>query len=567
MTRKIVLTLAAAILLAACGSDDAEQTGQTTAPAGTADGDVSASALFERIDADTIYLAANLETMPNEIVDLFWEPLESMSEFNRATYNQMADSVADESALAAALMREFGAIDSREAWEQRGLHANGLWAIHAASIYPVMHWQLFDAAAFEATLERLAEEAETELPRRAIDDEEAIWIDLGNFGIALHHDSEFVTVALVPDNMALLRRVVNLDQPAQAYDPAGLRSFNSDNGFTAYGSGFVDFQGLAAYMLDADDELTEPARLASGLGAIEEEPACQQELTALTRQLPGLSMGMTEMDDRVISGMLRLDTNPELGQSLAGIADSPVGLDTGETGFVAAGLALNLIAARDFGRNLVAGWVDTPPECSLFSNVAENASDWQLALNRPIPPVVTNIHGFRLNLDNLTMGPEGGVSDVAGTLAVFMRNPQMLVGMAQMFSPELAELDLTVGGEPQPLPAGTIPNVPDLSLFIGMAESGIGLAAGESHSARLGDALAPSAESDSRIFGYTINMAAYARFMDNMIEEMANELENEDDMPPPDFMGMLAESYEETSVSVALTERGVELISSSTLKQ
>jgi hypothetical protein len=225
------------------------------------------------------------------------------------------------------------------------------------------------------------------------------------------------------------------------------------------------------------------------------------------------------------------------------------------------------VSARDFARERVGAWVEAPPKCAAFSDIAANASDWQRALNQPIPPVVTNIRGLRVNIDHLLMGESGQVEDAAGTLALFVRNPQMLLGMAQMFSPEVAAMGVEPNGEPKPLPAGLIPNMPKLAAFLALSDEAIGLSIGEGQQERLPEALTPH-EPDGAIFAYTINFAGYSELMSTMMSRL-REMEGmpSDELPPSDFMDQFAEMYESSSVAIRLTEQGIVVESSLTVKQ
>jgi len=60
MIRKFLLFGLATLVLVACGKDEAEQAAES-ASVGSSN-QLDSNVLFERIDADTIYLAANLET-------------------------------------------------------------------------------------------------------------------------------------------------------------------------------------------------------------------------------------------------------------------------------------------------------------------------------------------------------------------------------------------------------------------------------------------------------------------------------------------------------------------------
>ncbi|RFF31225.1 hypothetical protein [Wenzhouxiangella sediminis] len=568
MIRKFAVIGFCTLLVAGCGRDEAETAPQAAADSGGGQAD-AASALFERIDADTPWLMANVETMPEELAEKLWAPLSSMSELNRQTYTAVAEEM-DEAPVVAALLREFAQIDSREAFEERGLQPNGHWAIHAVSMYPFMHWQLSDAEAFRATIERIASEGGAEPNWRSVEDAEILWIPMEELGLALSYDDNFATAAFVPDNAALLRRVANLDQPTTAYDIADLESFSDERGYTAYGSGFIDFGKVVDQLLDSDDALLAAARESTPLGEIAGNEVCRNELGALVNLFPRASLGYTDISETFMAFDMTLETEPSFAQRMQVIADTPVDLEKAEAGLLEFGLALNIVGARDFAREIVAGWVEAPPQCQLFDNIRENAEDWQLALNQPIPPVVTNFHGLRLNVEDVTMGENSQVESAEGSLALFMRNPQMMLGMAQMFSPELASLQLEPGGEPQPVPAGVIPNMPEgVSAWMGLGDAALGLAVGENQKDQLSETMDPGEGGDA-ILSYGINFENYGDILGGVLEDMQKKFEEMGEEPamnnPSEAMSAMGEVYEYTRASMHLTERGIEFRSTMTLK-
>ena len=570
MIRKLAVIGFCTLLVAGCGRDEAESASQAGSRAAVGQDD-AASALFERIDADTAWLMANIETMPENLAEKLWMPLSSMSDFNQQTYSAVADEL-DENPVAAALLREFARIDSRAAFEERGLDANGHWAVHAVSLYPFVHWQLSDPEAFRATLERIGQEAEVDLNWRGVEDAEVLWIEMEEpgLGLALSYDEHFATLALVPDNDSLLRRVANLDQPTAAYAIADLHSFADERGYMPYGSGFVDFGKVVGQLLDGDDVMLAAARESTPLARIAGDPACRSELGALVALFPRASLGYTELDEDFMAFDMTLEVDPAFARRMQVIADTPVDLDKSGAGVLEFGLALNIVGARDFAREIVAGWVETPPQCRLFDSIRENAANWQLALNQPIPPVVTNFFGLRMNLESLSLGENSRVESAEGSLALFMRNPQMMLGMAQMFSPELASMSLEPGGEPQPLPAGVIPNLPEgVSAWMGLNDFALGLAVGADQKDELNDTMDPG-DGGSAVFSYGINFEGYADALGGVFENMQKQLEamgeESASADPTEMMNALGELYEYTRASVHLTERGVEFRSTMTLK-
>ncbi|MGY6588922.1 MAG: hypothetical protein ACXIUB_11635 [Wenzhouxiangella sp.] len=560
MFKKSIFALATVFAVAGCGQDSGPDSSSEAPSATTAVSPASAEIrdrLFERIDADTVYLFANLSLLDQGLADRIWQSMEGIADHQAAMYSDLAEEFNEESPWLAALMRELGGISSEQAIRERGLAPNGFWAVHAIDWLPVVHWQLDDRQAFEQMLARLAEDAGSEPPRLNVNDESLIWIPLDENGlfVALHHDDHLVTLALTTGDQSHLARLVGEALPSLPLAASTLEQFNRERGFTPFGSGFVDFERMLATLLVSDANGAGPASDVRQM--IGEHEACRSELTALIRQLPRLSMGITQASQAGMTGRLRVETEPGLAERLMPIADTPVSLDVSNPTLVNMALAFNLVAARDFGRELVGGWISQPPECPLFEDIAAQAGDWQRALNQPIPPFVTNIHGFRLNLSNLTMDQSGPV-DGEGTLAVFMRNPQMLIGMAQMFSPELAGMNLSAGSDPEPLPAGMIPNMPELTAFLAMGSEAIGLAVGEAQREPLKAALEPG-DRDRAIMAYSINMTAYGEVLQTMLESMSDEME-----APLADMGWFtsySEFYRETSFRLELTEHGIDMIS------
>ena len=560
MTRLMILALA--LLLAACGRDsdpqDTTEGVSTAAPRPEAAVPVDAAlqaGLLARIDADTAKLWLSLEPMPEALLNQIWSALAGMDEQLDGYYDESAEQIDDP--LVQALWKELGQLTSPEAYAERGIDPNGMAALHLMSIYPAVHWQLSDSEAFAAMLARIESESATPLPRRRVDDQELIWIDLEGFALALHHDQHFMTAALVADREDLLRRVANLDPAPNPIQRSEVDAFARQRGLRQDSFGFVDFGRLLAVLLDGEDELLVQLRADTPLGMAAEDAACRRELGQLTRLFPRKSYGNTAVTDRSISMKLTLESEPELGRRMSALADNPLSLVGERSGLMSMGVALNLVAARDFGRQVVGGWVEAPPQCFLFDNIAQNAAQWQLALNRPIPPVVTNLHGARMHVARLdTSQPDR--PEMAGTLAVFMRNPQMLIGMAQMFSPELAALDLRPGGDPQPVPTEMAPQLAGTPAWIGLSETGLGLAVGEGQDSALPSALTPGS-ADSAIFSFGMDVSAYAELMAMGMANLPGQAAEFNADEAAEAMAVLTSLYRYMGGSMHLSETGMEM--------
>ena len=94
-----------------------------------------------------------------------------------------------------------------------------------------------------------------------------------------------------------------------------------------------------------------------------------------------------------------------------------------------------------------------------------------------MPPFVNNFLGLRLSLSHADPGGDLSPQDARGHVALHVEQPEMFVGMAQMFLPDLSSLELKPGAEPVPVPA-SLTVVPDVVAFAAMTDNAIGLSMG-----------------------------------------------------------------------------------------
>jgi len=567
MKRLCIAAISAVLITAGCGDSETEAPDRQDArPAAPTSAD--ANRFLANIDADTAYVYANLERLPEGVVDKAWAMNDASAKSNEAIFNALAEDE-DVSAEMGALIQEIKALSTREGWEAAGLHANPLYAIYGVDLMPFAELELSDGAAFGELLARVEADLEQPLQRRDIEGVEVIWFEIAEgFGVAMRHDQDSVTAALIPDDAALLTRVAGQYEPADPMSRDTLQAFNREIGFSNHGSGFMDWQRMVNDLMTGETAI---ARLAHGdesFTAVVENPSCVAEYQAVTDALPRMVFGYTRLTESHADFLARQETSAELAAGLAPIAQAPVSVDRELSGLFNFGLAFDLVAGREFARGLVDGWVANPPQCPSFEDIAKQAPQMQETLNRPIPPVVTNLQGLFLEAESFSMA--NGMPTGGGTLSFFMRNPQLLVGMAQMFSPAVAEMQLEPGGEPLPVPEGAIPQLQQANLkaWLAMGENAIGIAIGEENIDALTSAIVATSADDLLLAG---------RFDFRMLLELVDVAESAlgDISGEEAEMGLaaqraqyeaLAEIYDQASFKIRLGDKGIDFVAEATLK-
>jgi len=570
MKRLCIAAICAVVTTAGCGQSESEAPDRQASRSAT--GTASDSNRFlASIDADTAYVYANTDRLPEPVLEKAWAMNDASAKSNKEIFEALAE---DEEVPAgmAALLEEIEAVLTREGWEAAGLHPNPLYAFYGVDLMPFAKFELSDGAAFSELLARVESNLEQPLERRDIEGVEVLWFEIGEgFGVAMQHDMDSVTAALIRDDAVMLARVAGQYEPADAMSSDVLEAFNREIGFSNYGSGFMDWQRMVNALMTGDstiNQLMQTPEQRETLSAVIDNPACVAEYQAVTEALPRMVFGYTRMNERHADFLARQETSETLAASLAPIAQAPVSVDRELSGLFNFGLAFDIVAGREFARGLVDGWVANPPQCPSFEEIANQAPQLQETLNRPIPPVVTNLHGLFLEAQSLRF--ENGMPTGGGTLSFFMRNPQLLVGMAQMFSPAVAQLELEPGGKPQQVPEGAIPQLQQTQLeaWLAMGENAIGIAIGEENVSALSRAVEATSADELMLAG-RFNFQMLLELVD-MAEDALGEMENQEAA-----MGLaaqraqyesLAEIYESAAFKIRLGEAGIDFIAESTLK-
>ena len=139
---------------------------------------------------------------------------------------------------------------------------------------------------------------------------------------------------------------------------------------------------------------------------------------------------------------------------------------------------------RDFLREKVAAIVDEPYRCDHLRDLNESAVQTLARLDEPMPPFVNNFRGVRVSLSEIMMNQASITENARGHLAVHVEKPEMFIGMAQMFLPDLSALEITPGDPPVRLPESLVPT-PGITAYAAMSTDAIGLAVGEGEEAGL----------------------------------------------------------------------------------
>ena len=500
------------------------------------------NALLDYIPADTPYLAANLEPLPEDVVDAYLQRLQpvfdemqiQLSAARReleAGQSEDATTAGPDPAarLALALIRELDGKLSRAGLSTLGLDVLSHKVMYGLGAFPVLRMGLSDPVALRASIQRVLADAEIKAPeqtyqgvpfwRVAADDPQD-----APLGLYIAIMDEHLAVAALPlsTEPELLPAFLGLDKPETTDARLRLAKLNRDHGYTPYGSGILDLHLLADQFLQTD---TVTARAMAAAGHY--DPAsitaeCVSEIHEIIGNAPRVTAGTMELSRSAIAYQYRIESPTTLAGQLAGLVARLPEADALSQRMLDLSFGLRLGAARDFLQEKATAIVDDPYQCEHLQDINSSAEQSLQQLNQPMPPFVNNFRGLRISLSEIMLDQTSIPAAARGHLALHVQQPEMFVGMAQMFLPDLSELALTPGAEPVQLPASLIP-VPDLVAFAAMSGEAIGLSVGAGEETSLKAFLGREPGPEGMFFSASYDTAAYLEHTGKLTQQAVGD--------------------------------------------
>ena len=527
--RLLAIGTVSLLMVAACGkSEDAVEVAI----------EKTDSTLFDYVPADTPYLAGNLQPIPDDVIEVFlqrFEPVLASVQDELAKARQTLENE-DGSRLISAILQEFDGNLSRQGMESLGFDLRAHKVVYGMGVFPVIRIGLSDADALRATIQRVLANAEIDAP------------ELEHQGVSYWRLSEVDTadapvgvyVSIFADHLAmsifpplaeteLLPAFLGLEMPGDSNAVSRLAELNAKHSYTPYGSGILDLDQIVEEFISPDTIMTRVMATTGDFDPADMTAECKTEIRGIVSNSPRMTMGVRELTTSAIAMQYRVETETTLAQQLAGlVAEIPIANPLSDR-LLEFSFGMRFGAVRDFLREKVVAIMESPYQCEHLQSINQSATEAFTQLNQPMPPFVNNFRGLRLSLSEITETNSMPVNG-RGLIAVHIDQPEMFVGMAQMFLPDLSELTLAPGEPPVQLPASMLP-IPNVVAFAALSTDTIGLSIGDGEEAGLPAYLEEEAGPAGTFMSIGYDMAAYLEYTQKLgkqYEQTEDELAETD---------------------------------------
>lgn len=575
---KVLLSIAAiAVLLVGCDKSKDEAVDASLLS--------SDATILQYVPADSPYVLANVEPLPDDLMDKLEPKIERLLQSYQLLLRAVIDSKRQELPeeeqdsekyqRADAVINELMTLMSVEGMRSAGIGRDATGVLFGNGLLPVARVDLTDGDMFDDALSRLETKAGEKLPVARIGDHSVRYFEAEELKILLGviDDQAVFTVAPTSFDEAQLGVLLGLEPPKNSIaDTRALQKIAEDHGFTNHYVGYIDVTAIAERFIGEASGLDAELIALMENEAPELSDVCRAEIRGVAGIAPRMVLGYTDVSVDKLDTVMVIELRDDIASGMQTLPSTVPGLGGDKGGLMSFGMSIDMQAARAFVEARLDAMEAEPFECEHFADLQAGVAGGRQALQQPVPPMIYDFRGFLTvinDIEGLDIATQTPPTSVDGSFLLAMDNAQALVAMGAMFSPELASLNLQADGKPVPL---DLPQAQAMGItaFAAMNDDALAVSVGENAESELGDVLEADAADPSPFASFSMDAARYYGFIGEAMSVTDGDDEN---APTPEMqaamqevMAAIADVYDRMSVDVSFTERGIELDSSVTLQ-
>lgn len=541
--------------------------------------------LLKYIPADTPYVFASLEPLPDKVADKF-EPTvnQIMLAYQRVIRYAMEQKLselsveedgAEEAEKLRLLVDEVLGLMSVDGIRGAGVQRDSMFAFYGHGLLPVLRFGLSDEVLFDQAIARIEDKAEQKLAVGTVNKEDYKYLDLEEARLAIATLDGYAVLTVVPKNFdeSQLAIAFGLDRPRKSLAKSReLRSIAKQYGFTDYFTGFVNNERIARAFLDQPTGLNKDLLALLDYDANELSDVCKAELKDVAGIAPRMVFGYSELNDRYIDSEVIVELRSDIAQGLATLPAIVPGLGQDYGGLVSLGFSMNPLAARQFYEARLDALEADPFECDKMAEVQSGVAAGREVLNKPVPPVVYNFRGILAvitDIQGMDFSSEKPPESIDASFLFAIENAQDLVTMAAMMNPQVAALNLLPDGKSVKLEIAELAEFASQA-FAALSEGALAVSVGEGSEANAASMLVADGVEPAPLFSMSMDVARYYGFIGDAMmqpetDEGAEETPLEVRTALKDAMTLMGDLYKRMNLDINLTDKGIEMGSRLTL--
>ena len=451
--------------------------------------------MLSHVPANTSYLLANKKPMPDDVIQFQLERIQQIMKFMPDTSKGMKKTIDKASAKKAradtsprinedksqlffkALFEDLSNKLQNKKFEETGLSTKAHNVIYGIDSLPVIRLGIANKDALMATLKRAEEKSGFKLELTKCEDIDCFVnqdkkSEAGLVAVIL---TDHVALSVFPAEKkdAMLKHLTGKSSPEKSYSEKDWDKFLSENKFSGYGDGFINFQTLfeknKSLIINGIKEGTKTSKDKKfDKEAVE---GCLAVAKEHIDNIPGMLFGTKDLQKTKMDYQLVVKTSPKVSNVLQGIANKSNIAKRSENPIMDLGLNINF---SNLGKALTqySNFLATSGEknkCKEIDpmKIRKSMGGVMMAMNMGLG----QLKSLYFAVDEVEIDDKMQPKKVDAFLSIGTDDPKSLVAMLAMVNPAFATLKVPADGSPVTIPKELIPSkgqpVPPLSLSRG----------------------------------------------------------------------------------------------------
>lgn len=558
------------VLLLACSDSPGDRAGGMTSEEG----------ILRYVPADTPYLFAALEPVPQAVREKLAPHVQALvpsyADMLQAVVAEREDgddkfAMDDEARQRIkVVIQELAGMITVDGIPEAGIDRESTAVVYGIGLLPVVRLTLSDTERFEAAVSRLESRAGAKMDTATIDGHAYRYAgnDEARVIVAVIDDQLVITAApaLLPE--AALKAALGLTLPRENIAQSGALAALADRyELTAHALGFIDVERVAATFIDEQAGVNAELLALTEYDAGRLSDVCKAEIRSIAAIAPRIVTGYTDITPRHFKSTTVVELRSDVAAGMQTLTAAVPGLGTGQGGLISVGMSVNMLAAREFYAARLDAIETHPYECELLDEVQAAVAQGRVWLEQPLPPAIYAFRGFLAVVDDIEgmdLQNQQPPTDIDMRVLVATDNPEALLATGAMFSPDIAALNLTADSKPVKLAVPAMAAMIEAA-WVAMSEDAIALSVGAGSEKGLEAMLAAPSRQPPPFMSMSMDAARYYTLVGDIAMHANSDEAPEVTRANAEILKALGQLIDRISFNVEFTEHGIRMPSTMTL--
>ncbi len=510
--------------------------------------------LLENVPADTAYLIANKEPIPDKVMDVQMKRGQDMLAMLTESdgFKQAAIDGKGPGKFFSAFLEEYGSAITSGKIEDIGLSKKAHSVIYGYDMMPVMRLGVADQEKLMAMIKRAEEKSSFKVDFSKCGDFDCFEATdpKGQMAIAAVFLKDQLAVSAFSSDKkeALKKHLMGEAKPSSSYTVANWDSFLKENNYPGYGDGFLNLKSAFAF--------AKPLILQNAKGSMDDKSlnGCVAVAENHIDNMPEIVFGTKTLETAVIDYELLFKTSAVVStalQTLANDTNIPQRTDGAIFDF---GVNINFPKMRDaltkYTSFLIKSGEDNKCPAIKAQDIRKSMGGMAMVMNMGL----SQFNSVYASVSDIELDKRMQPKKIDAVISLGSNDPAGLIAMAGMMAPPLLSLKIPDDGSVTKLPDGLIPKRggPQPDIFLSRTEKAINIFVGnDKPSLKAHDNKIPEISFSS------MDLQGYLKTLAGIMEAMPDAVKNSGDMPDMAMLKKIGEAGGKMFSTTSADKRGL----------